>query len=87
MYNDHKPKPLYKMLLETTAYIGSCDGQTKWMYFLIEDNDLLKKYNTIWDKVSVNITRQFGSESVYNKEFLKNKIKSHGDEATDFYEK
>ena len=87
LYNDHKPKPLYKMLLETTAYIGSCDGQTKWMYFLIEDNDLLKKYNTIWDKVSVNITRQFGSESVYNKEFLKNKIKSHGDEATDFYEK
>ena len=25
--------------------------------------------------------------SVYNKEFLKTKIKSHGDEVTDFYEK
>ena len=75
------------MLLETTTYIGSCDGQTKWMHFLIEDNDLLKKYNTIWDKVSGNITRQFDSESVYSKEFLKTKIKSHDDEATDFYEK
>ena len=75
------------MLLETTTYIGSCDGQTKWMYFLIEDNDLLEKYNTTWDKVSGNITRQFDSESVYSKEFLKTKIKSHDDEATDFYEK
>ena len=23
----------------------------KWMYFFIEDDDLLKKYNTIWNKV------------------------------------
>ena len=27
------------------------------------------------------------SEPVYNKEFLKTKIKSHGDEVTDFYDK
>ena len=27
----------------------SYDGQTKWMYFLIEDDNLLEKYNTIWD--------------------------------------
>ena len=26
---------------------------SKWMYFLIKDDDLLKKYNTIWDKVSI----------------------------------
>ena len=25
-------------------------GQTKWMYFLIEDDDLLEKYNISWDK-------------------------------------
>ena len=23
------------------------DGQTKWIYFFIEDDDLLEKYNTI----------------------------------------
>ena len=34
------------------AYVESCDGQTKWMYFLIEDDDLLEKYNTVCDKVS-----------------------------------
>ena len=32
------------MLPKTSA---SYDGQTKWMYFLIGDDDLLEKYNTI----------------------------------------
>ena len=49
------------------------------MYFLIEDEDLLKKYKTIWDKLSADIRKKFDSEPVYNKEFLKTKIKSHGD--------
>ena len=31
--------------------------KTKWMYFLIEDDDLLEKYNTIWDKVSPYINK------------------------------
>ena len=31
------------------------DGQTKWIYFLIEDDHSLKKYNTIWDKVNTDI--------------------------------
>ena len=75
------------MLPKTTAYVKSYDGQTKWMYFLIENDDLLEKYNTIWDKVSVDIKREFDSKSVYNKNYLKNKIKSHGDEVTDFYDK
>ena len=75
------------MFPKTTAYVKSYDGQTKWMYFLIENDDLLEKYNTIWDKVSVDIKREFDSKSVYNKNYLKNKIKSHGDEVTDFYDK
>ena len=33
------------------------------------------------------IEKEFDSEPVYNKEFLKTKIKSHGDEVTDFYDK
>ena len=51
MYNDNKVKPLYLMLPETGAYVKSYDGQRKWMYILIEDDDLLEKNNTIWDKV------------------------------------
>ena len=55
------------------------------MYFLIEDDDLLEKYNTIWDKVSADIKKEF--EPVYNKNSLKIKIKSHGDEVTNFCDK
>ena len=57
------------------------------MYFVIEDDDLLEKYNTIQDKVSTNIKKEFDSEPIYNKTFLKTKMKFHGDEATDFYDK
>ena len=49
------------------------------MHFLIEDNNLLEKYNTIWDKVSADIKKEFDSELVYDKMFLKTKIKSYGD--------
>ena len=45
------------MLLKTNAYVKHYDEQTKWMYFLIEDDDLLEKYNTIWDNVSTNIKK------------------------------
>ena len=57
------------------------------MYFLIEDDDLLEKYNTNWDKASADIKIEFYSRSVYKKEFLKTKIESHDDEVTDFYGK
>ena len=29
------------------------------MYFLTEDDDLLKKYNTIWDKASTALKKEF----------------------------
>ena len=57
------------------------------MYFVIENDDLLEKHNAIWVKVSADIKKEFDSEPVYNKDFLKIKIKSHGDEVTDFYDK
>ena len=75
------------MLPKTNAYVKSCDRQTIWMYFLIEDDDLLEKNNIIWDKVSADIIKEFDNEPVYNKEYLKTKIKSHGDEVTDFHNK
>ena len=54
---------------------------------MIKDDDLLEKYNTIWDKVRADIKNEFVSEPVYNKEFLKTQIKCHGDKVTDFYDK
>ena len=55
LHNDDKFNPLDIMLPETSVYLKSYDGQTKWMNFLIKDADLLKKYNTVCDKASVGI--------------------------------
>ena len=86
LYNGHKVKPLHIIIPKTSPYVKSYDRQTKWMYFLIKDDDLLEKYKTIWDKVSADIKKGSDSDPVYNKEFLKTKIKSLGDEVTDFYD-
>ena len=48
------------------------------MYFFIEDDDLLKKYNTIWGNISADLV---------SLPIIKNFWKSHGDEVTDFYGK
>ena len=34
--------------------------------FLIKNDDLLEKYNTIWDKFRADIKKEFDSEPVYN---------------------
>ena len=67
MYNDHKVKPLHTMLPKTS--VKSYDGQSKWMHFCIENDDLLEKYYTICDKVRADIKKEFDSEPVYNKNF------------------
>ena len=74
------------MLPKTSAYVKHFDGQTKWIYFLIEDDDLSEENNTIWYKINVDIKRKFDNEAFYNKNYLKTKIKCRGDEVTDFYD-
>ena len=56
------------------------------MYFLIEDDNLLKNIIVFGIK-SVLIQKKIDSDPVYNKTFLRTKIKSHGDEVTNFYNK
>ena len=75
------------MLPKTSAYVKSYGWQTKWMYILNKLDDLLEKYNTISNKISSDIKKEFDSELVNNQECLKTKIKSHCDEVTDFYGK
>ena len=60
-------KPLIKILLKTGSYVKRYDGGAfKWMYFLIDDEELLKKYNDIWNKVCNSMKKELDSESIYN---------------------
>ena len=40
--NDHKVKLLHLMAPKTSTYVKRYDEQTKWSYFLIEDDNLLE---------------------------------------------
>ena len=75
------------MLPKTSANVRTYDGQTKWMYFLIENNDFLEKYSTIWDNIGSDIKIEFDSKPAYNKNVLKTKIESQGDQITSFNDK
>ena len=35
------------MLRKMSTYVKNFDGETKWINFLIKDDELLKKYNDI----------------------------------------
>ena len=48
-----------------SAYNRNFD-ETRYMSFLIKDNELLEKYNEIWEKVKNSIKKEFNSEPVKN---------------------
>ena len=53
---------------------------------LIKDDELFKKYNKIWRKVKNIIDKEFDKDPVYNKKYLKPKIKSYNRKInTDFH--
>ena len=66
LYNDNIVKRLHIIPLRTSGFVKSYDGQTKLMYFVIVDDDLFEKYNTIWDKFSADINEELDSEPAYN---------------------
>ena len=57
------------MRVKTVAHAKSYNYQIKSMYFLIEGNHLLGKFNIICYKVTADIRKEFDSELVYNKLF------------------
>ena len=50
--------------------------QSKYISFLIKDDELQENIIEFGKKVENNITKEFGSEPVYNEKYLKAKIKS-----------
>ena len=52
-------------------------NKTKYVSFLIKDDELLEKYNEIWEKINNSLKKEFDSELVCNEKYLKAKIKSN----------
>ena len=49
--------PLHIMLPKASPNVKKDVCKCKWMNFLIGNEDLLEKYNTIWDKVSPDVKK------------------------------
>ena len=64
------------------GYVKHFDSK-KTMSFKVDDNNLLKKYNKIWEKVSNLINIEFDREPVYGDgdNYVKAKIKTYEDRA------
>ena len=80
-YNDDVIRPLHIKIYQIIGYFN-CFNSDKTMSFKVNNNRLLKKYNTkIWGKVTILMNVRFDSEPVYgdNDKYIKAKIKSHGD--------
>ena len=43
---------------------------------MIKDDELLEKFNELWENVSNSIKKEFDSEPIYDEKYLKTKIKS-----------
>ena len=61
------------LLPKVSACIIDFD-ETKYMSFLLKDDELSEKHNEIWGKVMDSLKRDFDSKTVYNKNYLKGKI-------------
>ena len=61
-----------------SAYRRDFD-ETKYISFLIKDDELLEKYNEIWEKVKNSIKKYLDNEPVYHEKYINAKIKSYNE--------
>ena len=81
-YNDDEViRPLCITLNQPIGYAKYFDANMT-MYFKVDDNKLLKKYNKIWEKISNLMNIEFDSEPIYGDgdkyKYKKTKIKMYG---------
>ena len=65
-----KIRLLCVFLTKMSAYRKDFD-ETKYISFLIKDNELLEKFNEIWDKISYASGKEIDSNRVCNKKYLR----------------
>ena len=67
-------KPLCIILPQMTGYIKYFENGGKNMSFVIKDDDVLDKYNEIWDKIKEKLNIKFQSMPVHDEKYIKAKV-------------
>ena len=57
------------------GYIKYFENGGKNMSFVIKDDDVLDKYNEIWDKIKETLSIKFHSMPVYDEKYIKAKVR------------
>ena len=58
-----------------SGYIKYFEKGGKSMSFMVKDDDVLDKYNKMWDKIKEKLTIKFHSMPVYDETYIKAKVK------------
>ena len=70
---DEKVKLLYMLLPKRSGYKDIFD-EAKYKSFLVKENELLKTYSKIWDKVSNSIKNRIWSQTIVQWKIFQNWI-------------
>ena len=68
---DEIVKPLCIILPQMSGYIKYFDKGGKNMSFMVKDDNVLDKYNKIWDKIKEKLNIKFHSMPVYDETYIK----------------
>ena len=68
-------KRLCIILPQMTEYMKYFENGRKNMSFVIKDDDVLDKYNEIWDKIKETLSIKFHSTPVYEEKYMKVKLR------------
>ena len=59
------------------GYIKYFEKSSKNMSFFIKDDDVLYKYNEIWDNIKRKLNIKFYNEPIYDKKYIKAKVREY----------
>ena len=72
-------KPLCIILPQMSRYVKCFENGGKNTYFVIKDDDVLEKYNEIWDKIKTDLNIKFHGMAVYDEKYMKTKVREFND--------
>ena len=72
-------KPLCIILPQMSGYIKYFENGGKNMSFMVKDDNVLDKYNKIWDKIKNKLNIKFHSMPVYDETYIKAKVREFND--------
>ena len=58
-----------------SGYMKYFENGGKKMSFMIKDNNILDKYNEIWDKIKEKLNIKFHSMPIYDQTYIKAKVR------------